>query len=116
MVMVFCRGCGKEVHNSAQMCPHCGAQQGAKALPRKGSDPQWASITSFVCGLISFLLILNEPGGRWDHDTVIGGLLLGGITAIFGVIALAGKQSAQWMAISGLIFGILVISVTFGSL
>lgn len=25
--MVFCRGCGKEIHSSAQTCPHCGAKQ-----------------------------------------------------------------------------------------
>lgn len=28
--MAFCRGCGKEIHETAVMCPHCGyAQQGA---------------------------------------------------------------------------------------
>lgn len=26
--MVFCRGCGKEIHESAITCPHCGAPQG----------------------------------------------------------------------------------------
>ena len=25
MGMVFCRGCGKEIHESAPTCPHCGA-------------------------------------------------------------------------------------------
>lgn len=25
--MVFCRGCGKEIHESAPNCPHCGAPQ-----------------------------------------------------------------------------------------
>lgn len=25
--MVFCRGCGKEIHNTAPMCPMCGAPQ-----------------------------------------------------------------------------------------
>jgi TM2 domain-containing membrane protein YozV len=25
--MVFCRGCGKEIHNSAPTCPNCGAVQ-----------------------------------------------------------------------------------------
>lgn len=25
--MVFCRGCGKETHESARSCPHCGAVQ-----------------------------------------------------------------------------------------
>lgn len=29
MGMVFCRGCGKEIHESAPTCPHCGAPQGA---------------------------------------------------------------------------------------
>lgn len=27
MTMVFCRGCGKELHESAPTCPHCGAPQ-----------------------------------------------------------------------------------------
>jgi hypothetical protein len=25
--MVFCRGCGKEIHSTAPACPHCGAPQ-----------------------------------------------------------------------------------------
>ncbi|MBU3892264.1 TM2 domain-containing protein [Serratia rhizosphaerae] len=25
--MVFCRGCGKEIHETARSCPHCGAPQ-----------------------------------------------------------------------------------------
>lgn len=27
MSMVYCRGCGKEIHESAETCPHCGAPQ-----------------------------------------------------------------------------------------
>lgn len=27
MSMVFCRGCGKEIHESAKACPQCGATQ-----------------------------------------------------------------------------------------
>ena len=27
MGMIFCRGCGKEIHDSALACPHCGAPQ-----------------------------------------------------------------------------------------
>ncbi|MCV5084492.1 zinc-ribbon domain-containing protein, partial [Escherichia coli] len=23
--MVYCRGCGKEIHETAKSCPHCGA-------------------------------------------------------------------------------------------
>jgi uncharacterized membrane protein YvbJ len=28
MGMVFCRGCGKELHETAPTCPQCGAPQG----------------------------------------------------------------------------------------
>jgi uncharacterized membrane protein YvbJ len=28
MAMVFCRGCGKELHETAPTCPQCGAPQG----------------------------------------------------------------------------------------
>ena len=27
MSMIFCRGCGKEIHETASTCPHCGAPQ-----------------------------------------------------------------------------------------
>ena len=30
--MVFCRGCGKEIHESAPACPHCGAPQSATTV------------------------------------------------------------------------------------
>ncbi len=33
MGMMFCRGCGKEIHESASACPHCGAPQGVKSIP-----------------------------------------------------------------------------------
>ena len=36
MAMVFCRGCGKEIHESAPACPHCGMPQAA--LASEGSD------------------------------------------------------------------------------
>ena len=27
MAMIYCRGCGKEIHEDAQACPKCGAPQ-----------------------------------------------------------------------------------------
>lgn len=37
--MVFCRGCGKEIHETAISCPHCGAQQtvAGQSSPRSQS-------------------------------------------------------------------------------
>ena len=33
MNLVFCRGCGKEIHESAPSCPHCGAQVTNASIP-----------------------------------------------------------------------------------
>lgn len=36
--MVHCRGCGKDVHHSAHMCPHCGCVQPSQATPAYGQN------------------------------------------------------------------------------
>ena len=35
--MVYCRGCGKQIHETAPSCPQCGAVQYAENAPAKGS-------------------------------------------------------------------------------
>ncbi|WEN14695.1 NINE protein [Rhodanobacter sp. AS-Z3] len=37
MGMVFCRGCGKEIHSTAVTCPQCGAPQG-NVVPQSASS------------------------------------------------------------------------------
>ena len=36
MGMVFCHGCGKEIHETAVTCPSCGASRSTPAAPEKG--------------------------------------------------------------------------------
>ena len=36
MSIVFCRGCGKEIHETAVTCPSCGAPQSTPVAPEKG--------------------------------------------------------------------------------
>jgi len=50
MSMVFCRGCGKEIHESARACPHCGAVQ--KASGAKESDREVSGILMFLFGFL----------------------------------------------------------------
>lgn len=116
--MVFCHGCGNSIHETAITCPRCGAPQKAVATTATAaaSPDQWASITAFVVGIIDILLIMAEPDGSWDSDAVVGGVIFGIIPIIFGAISLTGKQQGQWMAITGLILGILTVLVSFGSL
>ena len=55
--MVFCRGCGKEIHESAVTCPHCGAPQG------KGKSGK----SKVTAGVLALLL-----GGIGIHKFYLG--------------------------------------------
>jgi len=56
--MVFCRGCGKEIHESAVSCPHCGAAQGAPSKEVK---------SKVVAGVLALFL-----GGLGIHRFYLG--------------------------------------------
>ena len=87
MAMVFCRGCGKEIHESAPSCPHCGAPQGLpdtreEAIPDgvKGwswgafmLSPIWAIGNRTWIGLLALVpylgfimsIVLGIKGREW---------------------------------------------------
>lgn len=44
MSMVFCRGCGKDIHDSALACPQCGAPQKMESQITRG----WGSPMAWV--------------------------------------------------------------------
>jgi TM2 domain-containing membrane protein YozV len=51
MAMVFCRGCGKEIHETAISCPHCGCPQAAAATGNIKSQSVAAVLAAFVGGI-----------------------------------------------------------------
>lgn len=75
MSMIFCRGCGKEIHETAVTCPHCGAPQfNASADPVKKNDkarkPMWVKVSIVILAYLVFAIgkssyesyKLNHPG------------------------------------------------------
>lgn len=99
MNMIFCRGCGKEIHETANTCPHCGAPQGnAKANNKSQDIPEgvkgwswgafllnwvWAIGNKTWIGLLAFVpyvgfimaIILGFKGREWawknkDWDSI----------------------------------------------
>ena len=60
--MIFCRACGKPLHDSATQCPHCGALQ--VAAPANTADGGKSKITA---GLLALLL-----GGLGLHKFYLG--------------------------------------------
>lgn len=58
--MVFCRGCGKEIHSTAQACPHCGAQQ--QTINGKRNRMTAILLTLFLGGFGAHKFYLGRPG------------------------------------------------------
>lgn len=48
MSMVFCRGCAKEIHESAQTCPGCGAPQRSASASGNGNGPSRTTAAIFA--------------------------------------------------------------------
>ena len=68
--MKFCIGCGKQMHETAQNCPFCGAVQNNFFI--KNNNYHWTSVASLASAIIVFLLIITEP--YWDRDAAVSGL------------------------------------------
>lgn len=49
--MVFCRGCGKEIHETAVSCPHCGSPQ-SKASSGSGKKQETAFLLACFLGVL----------------------------------------------------------------
>ena len=72
MGMVFCRGCGKEIHETAPTCPHCGAPQSAKSAAGTSLKSQT------VAALLSVFL-----GGFGAHRFYLGKIASGVVYLLF---------------------------------
>tara|TARA_R110000851_G_scaffold315514_1_gene478028 strand:+ start:12622 stop:12957 length:336 start_codon:yes stop_codon:yes gene_type:complete len=98
--MVFCRGCGKEIHDSASACPHCGADQFNSNAGRQGS--KWMAITSLVLGILTFLTAMGIMVEGGNADEVLGVGLFGVISVVLAVISLVQKHWGKALSIAGI--------------
>jgi hypothetical protein len=102
MAMVFCRGCGKEIHETAAMCPHCGYQY-SDLTPVDGKKNLWMAVTSSVLALLSFL---NWFGiDAWNHDMKTG-------LWMFSVISIALSSVSLVQKHRGKVFNIISICIS----
>jgi len=94
MGMVYCRGCAKEIHESAPTCPHCGAvQEVAMALKNNGEVSNALIVAGYITallfpiagGIIGIYTILK---GKTGHG--VGMLAIAFITVLIFAIAWLG--------------------------
>ena len=124
MGMVFCRGCGKEIHETAPVCPACGALQG---LPPQQLSVQAASleggvyagfwyralalfidtIISVVASLVVVVPLAFAMGAAMSSSYSLSqieaaGELLGNVLgAVVGWLYFTISESSSWQATPG---------------
>src|SRR5450830_1789575 len=110
MTMVYCRGCGKEIHPEAPHCPHCGAPQANS----KTSRPHWMSITAVIVGGLAFLASFDfNPR---DKDQIVGIVLFGVVSIVLASIPLYQKKPGQTLSVIALVLACLGLLICFGKL
>ena len=90
--MVFCRGCGKEIHETAIMCPHCGHNysESSHIDPKKNI---WLAVVSSILALLCFgnWFYISD----WDDDTKVGLLLFSVVSIALSAISIHKKHSGK---------------------
>jgi len=110
--MIHCRGCGQTIHETAPVCPHCGATQNAPA-PAAPAGTLWLPVPALVCGIVAVLGAFGTEAH--DRDAVAGVGLFGAVAAILAAVSLARQPRGRGMAIAALILGIVAVLAAIGS-
>jgi ribosomal protein L37E len=103
MSMVYCRGCGKQIHETADRCPHCGYRQAIGSL----SGFSWSAALTITASVICVINWLIYPS--WTIDHVVGNALfglLGLVSAVFWY-----RRTIQYRVASILCVGVSLITL-----
>ena len=95
--MIFCRGCGKEIHETAPNCPHCGFVCISTSLQiLQVKDSMWMSVTAFV---LAVLCILNWSGiNNWDKNIKLGLWIFAIVSLALAITSLQQKMKGKIVA------------------
>lgn len=114
MAIVFCRGCARDIHETAPMCSGWSAPQGlappASVERRIGS--LWMGITSLVLGVMCGLALLDDSG--WDRDTLTGLGLFSTTGLVLGIVSIKTKNSGTGLAIAGTVLSAVSLVLLVG--
>lgn len=111
MSMIFCRGCGKQIHESAPHCPHCGAPQASSTGSSKIS---WMSIVAIILAGLGFLCSFDfNPR---DKDQVTGIVFLTTLGMLLAGTALYQKKPGRTLSIIAVTLSVLGLLICLGNL
>ena len=103
MAMIFCRGCGKEIHESAPTCPHYGAPQGITSVvpPTRnvGKLIGMSIIWFFVFFIVGIIFIGVIVGAFNPQDAKAAGAKAG--ESLGGIISFVSMFLSVVLTING---------------
>lgn len=112
--MVFCRCCGKQIHETAPACPQCGGLQGAgvTAAKKTGAGTIWVPIAALVFSIVGTLALFDDKA--LDRDTSIGIAIFAMIGIVFGTVSIRNQADGKKMAIAAIILSALSLLALIG--
>jgi hypothetical protein len=111
MHMAFCRGCGKQIHETAKMCPHCGYQISLNEEELEGKK-DWMTIAAAGIALIS---IFNWAGiNTWSHEIKSGLLFMSVVSIALSSAVLAKKPKGKVINIISLLVSAFTLLLIIG--
>ena len=112
--LIYCRGCGVQIHETALSCPKCGAvQESFKEVSRNHHTA--LSITSCVVGVLVLFGALGVDA-PWSRDEVIGTVFLVLIASICGGLSLSQEKPSKSTAVIGLVLAGISLLICIGNL
>ena len=105
MTMVYCKGCGKEVHDSAVTCPSCGAQQATNPSSNPNASPKKRLVALLLNFFFGFLGVhrfyVGKIGTGIFQFFTLGGLFIWTLIDLFTILFgsfkdIDGKRLINW--------------------
>lgn len=88
--MVFCRGCGKEIHESALICPYCGYVVKIDE-PSNNAKSEWMSAVAFALAIFCFIGWFSHI----DKTSAVGYWVFVITSTIFAGLSLYQKRGGK---------------------
>ncbi len=113
--MIYCRGCGKTIHETAVACPHCAAVTNpTPAKPPVNKVSLGLSILGIVLGALAFAGLMGTD--VWDKDTLVGAAFVFTLGLAFGVFNVSRPHTRDGLAIAAVIVCAIGLLTVLGSI
>ncbi|TPV22423.1 DUF805 domain-containing protein [Pantoea anthophila] len=107
--MVFCRGCGKEIHVTAKACPQCGAPQTNQQIVT--SENTGGAINQWYLGVLKKYAVFTGRARRKEYwmftlFNILIAFLLGIVETVIGVGDILSNLYSLAVLIPGIAVGV----------